>query len=190
MAAGDGNYVAIADVTIWPEDMDADGQALVIERAEALIEHECRDYFYAKALDIRVSGNGRMVLDLGLQPTLLTITAITFYDGQGAVDKAVTMSNVVVSDFSISGVPWPTGHKNIQVVGTYGWAAIPAAVKKAAKVLVEYELDPTLYDEVQQGTVREGATSHTRPGRTLTGVLQADQLLWAFRRKRAYGGIV
>lgn len=183
MAEGNGNYVTIAEVDNWPAGIESAEQARRISIAEAKIELATHDYFYAKTLNVYLSGWGLNYLDLGLQPEILTVTQVDLVDADGD-EETVLASEYRYTTTALMGYVWPKGYNNVHVQGTYGWINTPDPIKEAALVLVKYKNDPALYDEVRVGTIREGGTSYTRTQRTLTGVLQADELLEGFVRAR------
>jgi hypothetical protein len=165
--AAAGTAIDIADVGVGTHTLDvgegsgeSDRQD-VIDRAEQLIEKITKDYFYAKDFVIYLSGNGKDRLDLGLAPTVLTVTEIKIsgvvlttswwtYDGQSVYlnpESAIGSAGdpELLLRLKYEQNLFPVGVNNIKITGTYGWATCPKAIKLAAIKLCQAENDPTLY---------------------------------------------
>lgn len=164
--AAAGTAVDLTDVGSGTHTLDigsgsseADRQE-TIDRAEQLIERITRDYFYSKAFVIYLDGNGKDRLFLNLTPKILTVTEILLsavvlntswwtYDEHSVYldPEAATGDELpeLLLRLKYSRRIFPRGMGNVKVTGTYGWAACPAAIKRATIILCQYENDNTLY---------------------------------------------
>jgi len=83
------------------------------------------------------------------------------------------------------GALFPRGYSNVRVVGTYGWATTPEAVKQAAVIFCEAENDPTLYPKTFKSE-KIGDYSYTKADefKWVTGIYDADLLLQNYVSRR------
>jgi len=83
------------------------------------------------------------------------------------------------------GALFPRGYSNVRVVGTYGWATTPEAVKQAAVIFCEAENDPTLYPKTFKSE-KIGDYSYTKADefKWVTGIYNADLLLQNYVSRR------
>lgn len=202
-----GHYISDVDVTNWQSGTsDAEKQA-AIETAEAILERALGVHYYPKAFDIKINGNGKYRLFLPLASNILTVTSIHV----GGIELDDTWwtwdANSVFIDLSTSGAGvgnpeleyllssvtsegiFPRGYNNIRIVGTCGPAAVPAWIKKVARILVEAVNDPSLYTAYILGSESIGTYSYsTGSGAGLptykTGIKEADEIIHLFRRKK------
>ncbi len=71
------------------------------------------------------------------------------------------------------------GTNNIKIIGTYGWATCPPAIKHAAIILCRYENDETLYtayDDVVSDKLDDASYNRGKK-KFLTGIHEADKLI-------------
>lgn len=81
---------------------------------------------------------------------------------------------------------FPKGMGNIKIIGTYGWAACPVTIKRAAIILCRYENDETLYTKYDDlVTDKLGDMSQSRGQKKfLTGLMEADRLIRNYIRRK------
>lgn len=89
---------------------------------------------------------------------------------------------------------FPKGYRNIELIVDTGWASVPAGIKRAIVVLVEHRNEPSSHRKAAFKSEKIGDYSYTvsedREQRTVTGVIEADDLLRPFVRRRVRGGVV
>ncbi len=184
--------------------LDSGERQEIINRAEGLIENVTRDVFYAKVLDVYVDGNGNDRLFPGFYPDILSVSAV-YISGieldsgwyTFEVNSIYLDSEAVSSD--ADDLPelhfrlrhkhrlFPKGMGNIRIVGTYGWSAVPSAIKEATIILCKYSLDNTLYSKYSDyKSEKIGDYSYTRGdgGKYLTGLIEADDMVREYIRKK------
>ena len=181
---------------------DAERQE-VIDRAESKIEWVTKDYFYSKDYVWVGDGNDQNRLFLQLLPDIISISEIKWWDQVIPSDYYTHDKNSVYNDPStIIGyletdrpyhkrVLFPLGTKNIQITLKMGWATTPSAIKQAAVILVRAENDSTLYSRYSHNKSEsvEGY-SFQRPDKYMTGILEADDLVYPYiRRKISFGSV-
>ena len=198
-----GNYITLLDdVDNWPDDPELDAQLEVIQRAEELIEQLTNDYFYAKAFSLYFDGNDRERLNLGLLPSLLSVTEILVAEEELDSDlwrhdteSVYANPGYYVEDPDIPAVLFPKGLCNIQVIGTYGWSACPSMIKNAAVMLCQIENDPTLYtryhdfmsEKLGDASISLGTKTSGRS--FLSGTTEVDNLIRHYIRKKPMMGM-
>jgi len=182
----------------------------VIDRAELLIEKITRDYFYTKSFEVYRDGNGKDKLFLKFIPHVLSVSEIkisgivlgtdwyTFDINSVYLDPEAATGNEypeLLLRLKYSTRLFPRGQGNIKIIGTYGWASCPVAIKRAAIMLCRYENDDTLYS-VHSGDLKSekiGDYSYTMSDKTssinTTGIDEVDKLLRNYIRKRPMMGI-
>lgn len=86
---------------------------------------------------------------------------------------------------------FPKGMGNIKIIGTYGWASCPVAIKQAAIILCRYENDETLYTKYDDlVSDRLGDMSQSRGQKKfLTGLMEADRLIRNYIRRKPMLGV-
>lgn len=87
---------------------------------------------------------------------------------------------------------FPKGTRNIEIIGTYGHASCPAAIRQAALILARHENDPSLYTTYSDmASERLGDYSYSRKDAAyLTGVMEADRLIRNYIRKKPLLGVI
>ena len=135
-----GNYIQDSDVNNWLAGYTETQKQEVIDRVEELVEQLTKDYFYPKSFDVRIDGNGKSRLFLGLKPNILSISSIkvsgiALASSWWTHDKDSVYLDPEVSSDGLTGreyaelryrlgervVLFPRGRGNIHVVGTCGW---------------------------------------------------------------------
>jgi len=214
VTAAAGTAINLTDVGSGTHTLDigsgsseTDRQA-AIDRAEQLIEKLTHDYFYSKDFVIYRNGNGSDHLYLNLRPNILTVTEILLYGVALETSWYTYDINSVYLDpeSATGGVDDPElllrmeykkglfskGTNNVKITGTYGWAACPSAIKRAAIILCRYENDETLYtayEDVVSEKLADAAYSRGSK-KYLTGIHEADKLIRRYiRRKPMLGAI-
>ena len=102
-----------------------------------MVERVTGDYFYAKALDIKLNGNGKNRIFPSLRQDILSVTHV--YVNEIELSSSVwdyDKDSVFFSDdaFETNGV-FPVGKNNIRIKGTLGWSACPGNIKQACIIL-------------------------------------------------------
>lgn len=200
-----GNYITAADVDNWPGTYGDTEKADVIARMEELVEKITGDLFYQADFDVYVDGNGKDRLNVHLKPDILTVTAInisgvslssdywTYDDTFVYRDPEAVTSEVelrwLMKQFKTTGL-FPAGIKNVEIIGTYGWATTPENIKQAMIILCKDDNDPTEYSHVMQGSEQIGGYQYQYEDRVLTGVYEADILLEQFIKRKAMLSVV
>ncbi len=205
--AATGNYFDEDDLTNWDGGASEAEKLVIINRVEQQVEKITQSIFYSLAFDEHYDGPGKNRLFLNLRAPILTVTSISVLnttissDWYTNDDKSVYI-NLDSSSGVLAEKHWllreyeeqvifPTGIKNIQIVGTFGLATVPANIKQACIILAEDINDQTLYTHLIDGTEQSGGWSYGLnkiPGRRtiLTGVREADILLTDYSKKRFY----
>jgi len=196
-----GHYIDETDIA-WPSGTtDADKQ-LWIDTAEALFDEAVGEPYWPKPFDIKLNGNRKNRLFIPLRGNILTVTwvdicgleldadwyendASSIYlscESAGALD--IELSYLL--DWDYGNYLFPEGLNNIHVIGTYGHDPTPAWVIQAVKMIVEDQLDPTLYAHFLQSESIGNYSYNIGSGTTIhwyTGILQVDRLLTLFAGK-------
>jgi hypothetical protein len=202
-----GHYISDSDVSTWPSGTSDVEKQAAIETAEAILERALGVHYYPKAFDMKLNGNGKYRLFIPLASNILTVSSIHV----GGIEMDSTWwtwdANSVFIDLSTSGAGvsnpeldyllsavttegiFPRGYNNIRVVGTCGPAAVPAWIKKVARILVDAVNDPSLYTPYVLGSESIGNYSYSTgsgPGLPTykTGIKEADEIIQLFRRKK------
>jgi hypothetical protein len=126
-------------------------QARLIEAATSAIERYCRRTFASEEVTEYLDGNGTSRIWLERRP-VSTITSVTVNDT--ALDNSSndawklnpntgTLTRGTGQHDSQLAIHWPRGTRNVVVVYTGGYAAIPSDVKLAAVTLVKHIHDAT-----------------------------------------------
>jgi hypothetical protein len=189
------------DVINFPAGYDADDKREAVQLEEERIEKITHDFFYSKAFDIKINGNGKDQIFIPFMANVLTVTAL--YVWGISIDSAIwTYSErSVLLDLESSGGGWaefrhllkewgssvlfPRGLKNVRIVGTCGWSSCPMDIRKAAAMMVMDGFDETLYDHWRAGSLSLGGdVSYSNPKRVHTGILPVDRILDRYVRRR------
>ena len=192
MAEGDGNYVSISDVN-WPPGWTEEQKANAIAKWEAHIERICGDVFYPQERTILVDGNGQPTLSHGKSSALLEVSSLKI--GGTAVGEGDFSFDrwSIHLETATGALParFPEGFCNVELSGTFGWSSPPEALRAAARILIERELDllgesspsPEHADAFE--VEKLGDYSYQRDARApyLTGVVEADRLIQPYVRK-------
>ncbi|GAF96433.1 unnamed protein product [marine sediment metagenome] len=202
-----GNYIDGTDIDNWPDGTSNATKQEIVDRAEQLIENITHDYFYAENFAIYRDGNGNDKLFLGSIPNILSVSEIklsgvvlgsswyTFDKNSVYLDpEAVTgdeLPELMLRMNHKRGL-FPKGMGNVKITGTYGWSACPVAIKRAVIILCRYENDETLYtkyDDLVSDKLGDMTQSRGVDKKFLTGVQEADRLLFNYIRKKPIMGI-
>jgi len=197
-----GRYISDSDVDNWPSDADDDYKQAVITRVERLIENVCNDIFYENPFEIKISGNGKSWINLGLKYNVLLVNEVKVWGSVLSKDLYSYNSYALYLNqetdradlaFTIIGdeVLFPRGRYNIEVAGTYGKLETPYGVMEAAKILARAENDSTLYTQYSDfQQLKLGDYSFKRDKKVLTGIVEADRWLRPYIRKKTKMGAV
>jgi len=211
MALVTGHYCTSDDIDNWPDGATDNEKRTVINRVEERIEKLTEDFFYAKAFEVFVNGNGKDKLFLGLVPDIVSVTEIKIsgiilssswwtYDKNSVYldPEAVTASEEDLVELHLrlkhKEVLFPKGMGNIKVTGTYGRAVFgcPEDIKHVAIIMCQAENDSTRYEVSQDfKSERLGDYSYTRmEGVFVVGIAEVDKLLKPYIRKKPMLGVI
>lgn len=193
------------------------GIAQAIADAQERIDRYTGDTFETAAATVvaTIGANGIAVLPRRVQ----TVTSVTFVGASSALDAAAyrlrsseTLGDIdaiemagygygqyAYNDLIAGAERWSGGYANfaqpgrrITVVGTFGWDAVPANVKRAAALIAAQINANPGGDEtagVKSLSVEGYSVSFTADGlASSTGVPEADQLLAMYRRTKVRAG--
>jgi len=135
MAGAAGNYISETNIDNWSDSQDQDDRQANIDYAEDLVEKVTHDIFHPVDFSIFRDGKGQSRLNLGLMPSILSISAIeisgvaltsSYYThNKHSVyhDTGSASSEVELRYLQSLGqrALFPSGLGNIKVVGTMGW---------------------------------------------------------------------
>jgi hypothetical protein len=204
-----GRYITDADIDNWPSGTTAAEQAAAIQIAEARVEKALGWSPYPKPFDIRLNGNRGNRLTIPTAAKIIAISEVQIYgvvldpswysfDG-GSIYLDLTSSGTggtpeLLNMMSEAGEAalFPKGIANIRIKGTTGEAAVPAWAKEAVRILIRGANDPSLYTTYGYGMASESIGNYSYSARSdtidvarrKTGIQEADDLIWQFRRKR------
>jgi len=205
--AATGNYISETDLTNWASGASEAEKLVIINRVEQQVEKVTQSVFYSLAFDEKFDGPGKNRMFPNLKAPILTVTSIDVLgttissDWYSNDDKSVFLdldssSGVLAEKHWLlreyeEQVIFPTGIKNIRIIGTIGIAAVPANIKQACIILAEDINDSTLYTHYIEGSEQLGGWQYSltkTPGQreVLTGVREADILLRPYTKKRLY----
>ncbi len=192
MAEGDGDYVTLAEIN-WPPDWTEEERAGIISKWERYIERVCRDVFYPQDRTALLDGNGRETLPHGQNSALLEVSQLEI-DGEEVSENDFSFDQW---SLHLEGVPegtparFPEGYRNVKVVGTFGWAETPEAIRSAVRLLIERELE--LISEASPCPTRAAALAREQIGDYsyqrdirapyMTGIVEVDRLIDPYVRK-------
>tara|TARA_R110002020_G_scaffold123580_12_gene280272 strand:- start:1415 stop:2116 length:702 start_codon:yes stop_codon:yes gene_type:complete len=208
-----GNYAVNADVSGFKIDgstvdltqyTSAEITAEILF-AETMIEEICEDIFYSKTETNTFDGTGNVKLFFmpKIKYRLLTVTALKELDLDGStvldtytentdykkypfyVETARTYSGDSPRRRFGTGGIWPKGQNNIQVIGAWGRASVPAEIKRATILLTLERLKPgstnqTPADVMQSGWGDFQITFKSGSGLVSgqeTGLVEVDRML-------------
>lgn len=190
-----------SDVTNWPAEYETIQKKQLVSDKEEEIERITKDFFYTKAFDLKLDGNGKDRIFLQLFKDILSVSALYVYGIE--IDSTLytfDAHSVFLDTTTVIGswVEWrilkkeletevlfPAGDRNVRIVGTYGWSSCPRDIRSCAKILIEDGFDESLYDHWRAGSFSIGGDySYTNPSRVYTGIMKADRILERYRRKR------
>ena len=188
------NYISISDIDNWPDGMSDSEKQEVIDGIEQSVERITKDYFYAKAFDTKLNGNGKNRIYLSVEQEILSVTKVyinevELTDTEWDYDEDSVFGSINPTEIDPLAMAerinlFPRGHNNIRIVGTLGWAACPYLIKKACIILVRAENDDTLYDRADFKSERLGEYSYTRGDKNYTGIPEADGYLDRYINRR------
>lgn len=196
-----GNYIDPTDIDNWPSGTLESEKTALIARIELQLEKMTQNFFYAKALDIRMNGNGKNRLFPFLEADIITITDVELCGislpsdwidwDEHSVFLNLCSSGAYAGDswaelyYRLSSIDetglFPRGYDNIRIQGTYGNTTLLPIAKAACIILVRYENDPTLYKALFKSE-KIGDYSYTfggvgTYGNIYTGIREADLLI-------------
>jgi hypothetical protein len=203
-----GHYLSDTAIDNWPSGTTAADKEAAIQ-LEAKAEKALNWSPYPKPFMIRMNGSGRNRLTLPLPAKIITVSEIQIYgvilepswwafDGSSVflyiyssgATGATPELLAIMNELAQGGGIFPRGLANIQIKGTMGEAAVPAWAKELVRILIRAANDPSLYTLYSPGNESIGNYSYSlRPdkeneSRRKTGIQEADDLIWLFRRKR------
>lgn len=200
-----GNYIDKSEIDSWPSGTTDTEKDALIDRIELQIEKLAETFFYLKALDLRLNGNGKNRLFLPIEADIATITGVevcgidlpgSWIDwdedsiflnlcGEGILESGFSWAELIyrLSEYGDTGI-FPRGYNNIKVQGTYGDTTLQAIAKRVCKILITYENEeglatPTykiLYKTEKIGDYSYGYGG-TGAGNVFTGIREADTLV-------------
>ena len=201
-----GNYISDSDIGNWPSGTtDAEKQE-AIEVAEARLEAALKRSYYPKPFLLKINGNGKNRLFLPIREKITGISRVrvsgiildtswyTFDSSSIFIDLSTSGAGpfspeleYLLSEIQDGEVIFPRGYNNIWIDGTCG-SPVPAWAKKAARMLVEYMNDPTLYTNYLLGSESSSKYSYTFSGPAAlykTGIREVDELIRPFCGRKA-----
>lgn len=202
-----GFYITAAEIDNWPSGYTLDEMQAAIDAAEAIFEAAIGTFYRPLAFDLRLDGNDKDRLFLPLRQEILSVSLVSIWDEELDASWYTFDKNAIYINLGSGagvGSPelryrlnqidraglFPWGINNVRVVGTYGAAAVPAWAKQVVTIIVRAANDPSLY------TVLNGLQSETIGGYSYslgaefaksnksTGILEADNILKLFRRRK------
>jgi len=204
-ALGSDNAVTIRrlfdDVSNFPTAYEVYDKHDIVAEEEENIERITKDFFYAKAFDINLNGNGQDQIFFNFLQDCLTASALNISDVSIDSDVWTFNKRSVYLDTSTAigslaeyrhllktletTVLFPKGLQNINIVGTKGWSICPSEVRKACKMMIEDRFDTTLYDHWREGSLSIGGDINYQNPRVIhTGIMKVDQILARYIRRR------
>lgn len=192
-------YVTVAEVkavetVVGKTDSQYTG---AIVWAVAVIEKITGDVFESNTLTLRITGSGTHRLNLYPATLLrcLSITSITDIPSGVVVNSSyyviysrfLMMVEEAIVRAGVLAETWPIGTKNLRVIGSFGWSAVPEPVKQATILLAIAKLKVTGGGSAIKGKLsseRIGDYSYSRKvGETkgmYTGISEVDEVLELF----------
>jgi len=195
-----GNYVAIADIDFWPAGWEAATKEAVISRVEEYIERVCGDRFYSFSETVTVNGSGKRELHHGQPYRLSEVSAIEINGSAVDADDYSYDEWTIWRKADYSGSEWwanygpvfSAGIRNVEIAGVWGHDSTPESIKRAAILLVQYELSimgeasPPAGGVAQFQSERMGNYSYSRAGQAgpITPLPEVDRLLGPWIKAR------
>ena len=190
----EGNYIVDDDIDNFPDDITKEERQAIIDGVEHLVERITKDYFYAKAFDTKLNGNGKKRIYLSIEQEILSVTGVyvnevELADTEWDYDEDSVFASINPTEIDPLAIAerinlFPRGHNNIRIVGTLGWTACPYLIKKACIILARAENDETLYEKAHFKSERLGEYSYTRDGKNYTGISEVDSILDRYINRR------
>ena len=191
------NYTTEVEVEKDGNSYDTPDFTVAVTMADAWIDKICVDHFLPTSLTLLIDGRGENILSFLPYTLLKSITITTVKDLDD--DPDLSFTEVAHPPGKVSGnyefykydhflkradplEIWPTGFKNIEVVGSFGWSEAPSAIMQASTLLTRMILDPDSDLDMTALSVRIGDLSYTRPQvpedlREMTGISAVDRIL-------------
>ena len=189
-----GNYITDNDVDNFPDDITKEERQAIIDGVEHLVERITKDYFYAKAFDIKLNGNDKARLYIPIRQRILSVTNVyineveladTEWDhDEDSIFASINPSEIDPMELAERKHLFPRGHNNIRIVGTLGWAACPLPVKQVCIILARAENDDELYEKAYFKSERLGEYSYSRDGKNYTGIPEVDSKIDRYINRR------
>lgn len=191
-----GLLIADTDISNWSAGVTDSQQGVIIKRTEEIIEKVCHDKFYQYNFTEIIDGNGKNRILLPFLSDILSLskvkigsididTSLYTFDGRFVyANPEGILIGGMTAIFSDIDVLFPKGVKNITIIGTCGYATTPESIKRAAIILCENENDASLYSHYISGSESEGSYSVSHKRDILTGILEADELLDNYIRRK------
>ncbi len=201
-----GNYISDSEISNWPSGTtDAEKQE-AIEVAEARLEAALGRSVYPKPFDIKINGNGKNRLFIPVREKIGAVSSIhlngiildaswyTFDSASVFIDLSTSGSGPFSPELEYllseaeGEVIFPRGYNNVRIIGTFQPSAVPAWAKRAARMLVEYQNDPTLYQAYLLGSesISKYSYSFSGPAELFkTGLREVDDLIRPFCGRKA-----
>jgi len=151
-----GNYVDKTDISNWPSGTSDVEKDALIAKYELFLEKLTGTHFYEKAFDIRINGQGKNRIFLGLEADIITIAEVEVcgidipdswisYDADSVyLDPCASGAGAVewgemyyLLGFSRESAIFPRGYNNCHFVGTYGQPNLKPLAKQAVTTLIE-----------------------------------------------------
>jgi len=189
-----GNYIVDDDIDNFPDDVTKAERQAIIDGVEQLVERITKDYFYEKAFDIKLNGNGKKRIYLSIRQKILSVTAVYVNDvlladtewdyDEDSVFASPDALFIDPTELEERQKLFSRGHNNIRVVGTLGWTACPLQIKQACIILVRAENDDELYETYHFKSERLGEYSYSRDGKNYTGIPEVDSKIDRYMNRR------
>lgn len=204
-----GDYICSSDIDNWPSGYTYDDWKAIIDKIEQIIDKVCHTHFGGEAFDIKLNGNDKNRLFIPLKSDIITVKYVAVSCIEMSSSWYTWDENSIFLDPCVSGAGgafdpelmyilaatyeagiFPRGYNNIWVKGTYGSEGdVPNAIKQAAIILAKWENDPTLYTNISyKKSEKIGDYSYTNLTGSqediLTGILEADQFLRLYRKRK------
>ena len=191
----EGNYIKEDDVDNFADESSLADRQAIIDGVEQLVEQITKDYFYAKAFDMKFNGNGRDRYYLSIEQEILTVTNVYVNDVELASTEWDYDEDSVFGSINATEIDpmellerinlFPRGHNNIRIVGTIGWLVCPHLIKQACIILARAENDDTLYEKAHFKSERLGEYSYSQDtDKNYTGIPEVDSKLDRYINRR------
>lgn len=188
-------------ITNWPAAWEAVQKRELIQEIESMIEKITRDYFYAKAFVVERNGNGKNELNLGLNPSILSVSKLEIFgieietswythDKYSVyLDITEAITNLAEYHYRLHWMEeqgiFTKGIRSVRFTGTYGHASCPAEIRRLASIIIMNRHDSTLYDHWIQGSQSvSGDFRYDNPNKIYTGITEADNIIKRYKKKK------